>query len=294
VAATRIGIVGSDNSHALGFSTLLNVHRAFGDRARVTAICGDDPQQTEMVASAGGIGLIVPSPDEMATQVDAAIVVNRHASRHLANAEPFARVGLPILIDKPFAADADDAAAFLARARLHGSTVTSYSSLRWVREIEDLATAVRSIGTPVYGSFAGPCDFDSVYDGAFFYGVHTVEVAAAVMPGEPVRVRVTRVGISRTVVVEMADGSPAVLNLDPRLPDFHAHVFGTRHEVACRVPARPPDLVRCLEVFLNMVDSGVRPLSERHLLDPVATLSAIIESDRSDGIWVTVAKPSIQ
>jgi predicted dehydrogenase len=287
----RIGIAGSDNTHALGFAKFVNVQRALGDSARIVAITGDDAAQTASVAAEGEIEEVVATAEDLVGRVDTAIVVHRHASRHLANARPLALAGLPILIDKPFASDAGDAAAFLALAARHGSLVASYSTLRLSQTIEDLAQRALPIGDVVFGSFSGPCDFDSQWDGAFHYGIHTVEMAATLMPAEPMRVRTTRVGDGRCVVVELDSGARMILNLDPNLPDFTAELFGRETSVSCRATSRPPDIARLLQVFLDMIESGVPPLSARQLLDPVATMAAVIESERNDGAWIAVAKP---
>jgi len=287
----RVGIVGSDNTHALGFAHLINVQQSDDHELQVVAITGDDASQTRTVAEQGGIAAVVDSVDAMVGMVDAAIVVNRHGSVHLANARPFVAAGLPVLVDKPFATEVAAAMEFLAFARERGSLVTSYSSLRWCKEVEDLKLATAALDGVVLGVFGGPCDFDSQYDGVFFYGVHTVEMATTVMAADPVRVRVTRVGAGRTVVVELADGARQVLNLDPGLQTFSGQVVSRDDIVMSRVSSSP-DLVASLEAFLTMIRTGAAPLSARQLLGPVATLSAIAESDRT-GDWVAVARPEV-
>ena len=42
----RIGIVGSDNSHALIYSTMLNVEQVGGDEVRAVAIWGQEAERT--------------------------------------------------------------------------------------------------------------------------------------------------------------------------------------------------------------------------------------------------------
>ena len=72
----RIGIVGSDNSHADAFSQMLNIadsqtgEFAYPD-VRVTAIFGLDEKRTAEVALDGKIEHIVKDPSEMIGMVDA-------------------------------------------------------------------------------------------------------------------------------------------------------------------------------------------------------------------------------
>lgn len=66
----RVGIIGSDNSHALAFSKLTNIKNEltgeyeFPD-IRVTAIYGHDEKRTEEVAREGRIEFIAKDPKEM-------------------------------------------------------------------------------------------------------------------------------------------------------------------------------------------------------------------------------------
>ena len=156
---------------------------------RVVAIAGDDPTQTQSVADRGAIPSVVASAAEMLNHIDAGIVVNRRASQHLANARPLVEAGLPVFIDKPLATDLAAATEFLQFAKARGSVVSSSSTLRWVKEVTDLSSAASTIKGPLTSTFSGPCDFESPYDGAFFYGIHTVEMALAVIPTPAVRLR---------------------------------------------------------------------------------------------------------
>ena len=58
----KIGMIGSDNSHALAFSKLANIDRVLGDRCRVVGIWGAEADRTQEVAREGGIETIVENP----------------------------------------------------------------------------------------------------------------------------------------------------------------------------------------------------------------------------------------
>ena len=70
----RIGILGSDNSHADRFSEILNRsdHPAYlpNSGAKVVAIWGQEAERTQQVATNGRIDTIVAAPEEMIGQVD--------------------------------------------------------------------------------------------------------------------------------------------------------------------------------------------------------------------------------
>src|ERR1051326_175329 len=74
----KLGIVGSDNSHADAFSQLCNLDKGFNGfkcrGAKVVAIYGHDPKRTEEVARNGQIPTIVEKADHMIGIVDAVLV----------------------------------------------------------------------------------------------------------------------------------------------------------------------------------------------------------------------------
>src|SRR4051795_4375729 len=137
----RIGIVGSDSSHALAFAQLANVERAFGDDARVIAICGADEQHTRDVAEQGRIAEILDGPDAFVGKVDAVMIVYRHGDLHAPNALPLIEAGLPLFVDKPFAIALTDAQRMLDAAAQHGTLLTSFSTLRFGPDTEALVRA---------------------------------------------------------------------------------------------------------------------------------------------------------
>lgn len=290
----RIGIVGSDNTHALGFAKVANGAFGASRDVRVVALCGADPEATRAVAAEGRIDEVVDSPKEMADRVDAAIVVDRHGGLHLEHSQPFLEAGLPVLVDKPLATTLDEARAILALGHHHNAPVTSYSSLRWCRDVRELVAGLPDIGRPVTVQSSGLCDFASPYGGQFFYGIHEVEIALALHPARPVAVRADASGPVRTARIETEDGCLLILTLigstDGALPNvpFHAACFGAAGRVG-RVIRNEPDLSAALEKFLDLVSTGVAPVTDEQMLTSIAVLEAIGQSADQGGAAVDVA-----
>ena len=91
----KIGILGSDNSHALAFSKLVNIpDPATGEYLypdiRITGIYGHDSEQTEKVATEGQLILLLKNR-RISRKVDAVMVVFRHGDLHAKYALPFIR-----------------------------------------------------------------------------------------------------------------------------------------------------------------------------------------------------------
>ena len=99
----KIGILGSDNSHAQHFARLCNVEKVYGDEVRIEYIYGrdDDPAHTKEVAELTKIPNIVTDPKEFLGNVDAVMVVYRSGALHVPEILPFIEAGYPVWIDKP-------------------------------------------------------------------------------------------------------------------------------------------------------------------------------------------------
>jgi predicted dehydrogenase len=141
-AMIRVGIVGSDNSHALAFSQLMNTEKGKGDprweEAHCVALYGTDPVRNAEVAEKGKIPMVVPTVEEMLKHVDAAMVVWRHGDLHASHALPFLQAGKPVFVDKPFAIKVEDCQAMLDAANKSRALLTSYSTTRWTKAIRKL------------------------------------------------------------------------------------------------------------------------------------------------------------
>jgi predicted dehydrogenase len=285
----RIGIVGSDNSHALAYGSLLNVEGAAGDSARAVAIWGQEPARTEEVATRAEIPAIVATPEEMLGQVDAVFVEDRHGGLHAEHALPFLNAGLPVFVDKPLAISLEDCGRLIAAADASGSFLTSFSSLRTATSTVEIASRLPSIGSVRAAQFAGPCDFESMYGGLYFYATHTVEVALRLV-GEDVRtVRAIRNGNQAVATLTWESGATAAISyIGDAQYHFHATLFGTDGMTSGEVLANHDGYRTSLGVVLDGITSGVRSLTDEQLVRPVAIARAMEESIASDGREVEI------
>ena len=285
----RIGIVGSDNSHAVAFSQLANVEKAYGDEARVVAICGAEPARTQEVAEKGQIERIVAGPEAMLGAVDAAMVVYRHGDLHMAGALPFLEAGLPVFVDKPFAVNLADARRMEEVALRTGAPLTSFSTIRICPETVALIEAAKAAGPLRVGTFTGPCDFNSEYAGPFFYGTHSIELALALFGEDVQSVSTASHGGIVASALRFGSGALVTLNLTTNASYvFHGLVVGKDGWTAAATGTK--DTYRTgMSIFLDMVRTGRRPFSDEQLLNPIRIMHAIAKSVAAGGAEVTVA-----
>lgn len=199
----RIGIIGSDNSHADAFSKLLNIgldpddpqsrmlipqgteikggiYKPFPEFC-VSAIYGTDPKRTEEVAAAGRIPKIVDSPEEMFREADGVMVVWRHGGLHAQYAMPFIKAGVATWIDKPFAIAPADARELFAQAEKSRAVVAGGSTVKYTPGVLECKKLAEEAGKDFKGgSMTYAVSLKNEYGNAFFYGSHLTECALEV------------------------------------------------------------------------------------------------------------------
>ena len=117
----RVGILGTENSHAMAFAQILNGYKPeftsqFND-FRVVAVGGIDPEASKNVAEKCGIDTIVNKPEDMVGMVDAVMITCRDGQYHAPYARPFIAAGIPAFIDKPFTSNPEEALALAKLAK---------------------------------------------------------------------------------------------------------------------------------------------------------------------------------
>jgi predicted dehydrogenase len=176
----RIGILGSDNSHADRFSEIINRsdHAAYlpNSGAKVVAIWGQEAERTQKVATNGRIDTIVAAPEAMIGQVDAVFCVTRHGGLHRELVTPYLEAGIPVFIDKPLAVDPDDAREIVRVAQAKGVPFSSFSTVRFSQSTQAFAAEAAKLGGVRVGSYTGPATRRNIYGGIIFYAIHSIEM----------------------------------------------------------------------------------------------------------------------
>lgn len=282
----KIGIVGSDNSHAIAFSRLCNAKK--GDDglrvsgARVTHLFGLKEDRNREVAEAGHIPNVVADPTEMMGQVDAVLVVFRHGDLHARYALPFVKAGVPTFVDKPLACSVADARRLVNAARKNDTPLTSFSTVRYAGDIVKLIKAVKARRPLTGGLVYGPADATSQYGGLIFYGIHAVEVMLEVFGYEAASVRAVRTKAGVVADVTYRDGATVSLQFITK----GARGFGVLAHTQKGHVYQELDLSTCyrdgFRVFSRMFKTGKWPLTPAQLVRPVEIMSAIVKACETD------------
>jgi predicted dehydrogenase len=280
----RVGILGSDSSHALAFTKLCNIpdvatgEFAFPD-IRITAIYGHDETQTKNIAYEGQIRTIATTPDEVLENVDAAMILFRDGNLHASYALPFIKANIPVWIDKPFTVCLPDAKMLITEADNHNSLITGGSTCKYSHDVLNLAQIVDTgtLGNITSGYINFPGDINSPYNGIHFYGPHMAEMLFTVF-GYDIRSVTATLHNSKMICVANYETKSVVLNFTTTIADNLCIIHGDKESYAGKINVDASTYKLGFEKFVEMLRTGKRPISLDKLVAPTILLTAILES----------------
>lgn len=293
----RIGIVGTENSHAMAFAKYFNLADAkTGKRPyediRVTAIMGSE-ESTRKIVDTVGVDTVCTSAEEMAQIVDAVMIVNQKGSVHCDYAMPFVEKGMPIFVDKPFTSDVAQAEELYAKMQEYGCKVMGGSGCKYAEgivEAAQLVSKLRQEGTLVSGSMNFMMIMDSEHDGIYFYAPHLVEMALAAFGNDVKALQAVRNG-SSMMVNFLYENDTVALHFNRDGLQYATMLYTTK-EYYC-IDSKI-DIFNIYDtyaheagLFAEMIYGRCEPLPKQMLIKPVQIVAAIEQSLKT-GMLVTL------
>lgn len=273
----RIGILGTENSHAAVFADIVCGQRALYPDFKITALYALEKAPSNVIAAAhpdAGIR-ICDSAEEMLPLVDCVMVTARHGKYHRPFAEPFIKAGMPAFIDKPFAIDFTDAQAIIDEAAAVYAPLTGGSGVKYSDEIKAFKASIDAgeIGHVSSAMMTFAVDLKSVYGGFYFYASHLTEMMTAVF-GNDVRTVRAFVKNDHLMAVARYDALDMVMNFEG---SSTAVAYGDKGYLC--LPVTCDHIFDCeFAHFAEMVRTGASSMTAADLLTPVRVMNAI---DRS-------------
>lgn len=277
----RVGILGTENSHAMAFAQILNgLNPEFAGRFddfRVVAVGGIDPEASRKVAENCGIDTIAAQPEEMLGLVDAVMITCRDGKYHAPYARPFIEAGIPAFIDKPFTSNPDEALALAKLAKEKKVPLVGGSSVKLTDAVIKLQALAKEAGSTLAGGdVTAPVSLTNDYGNFWFYASHLAECSLTIFGLHPEWVWANRTGQGVTVIVHY-DGFDITNHFIEGVYDYTGTVItpkGVIHEVISL------DQIYAKECscFANMMRNGVMSHSYDELVSPVYLMAAIEKS----------------
>ncbi|KPK86464.1 MAG: hypothetical protein AMS27_05025 [Bacteroides sp. SM23_62_1] len=277
----RIGIIGAENSHTIGFGKLFNIEKKFPG-VEVLYVWGETEEFARNAMINGGIPNMVSDPGEMTGKIDALIVDHRHPKYHLEAATPFVKAGIPTFIDKPFCYRVSEGKEFLAMARDLGTPITSYSSIAQSDATFDMKEQVEALGEINHVIRCGPADLESQYGGIFFYGVHCVQPLMYMFGEEIERVRITKNGKNAGANLAYKNGMLATIIFKSLHYGWETFVETKEGVIELKSRVDEADPPRNYTDMVEMFRTGKEPRSHQSILNCVAVLEALEKSSTNE------------
>lgn len=294
-AELRIGIIGTDTSHAGAFTGMLNdpANQNHIPGARVVAAFkGGSPdlessitrvdKYAEELSAKYGVE-IVSSISELLPKVDAILLESVDGRKHLPQFREIMKSGKPVFIDKPLASTYADAMEISRLGRENNVRWFSASSLRFSRGIPALKQPGLR-GAVVWGP--GPMDKTHQLD-LSWYGIHSVEILYTFLGRGCVEVTRVSGPNGDTVVGKWSDGRLGTIALDSDYAGFGATTFTSRKSLVSDKDFYTgyQDLVREIIKFFQ---GGPAPVDERETLEMFSFMDAAQRSKEAGGKTVAL------
>jgi predicted dehydrogenase len=294
----RIGIIGTDTSHVIGFARSLSgtsVHPELAGARVVAAVPGfseDIPSSRSRHAGfahelSETLGVrLVNSIGDLCRQVDALIIHSIDGRKHRVQLEQILPFGKPVFVDKPLASSLSDAVAMFEAAERAGVPVFSSSVYRFYPSLRSLLQ--RDFGRVLHVHSMGPCHLEPSHPDLFWYGIHAAEALFTVLG--PGCISVTRTASADSDVVTglwACGATGTLLGLRDGPMPHGVTVYGTRLTAAQESGAAtafgaPDDYSSLVLEIVRFFRTGIPPVSREETLALFAFLDAA-ERSKAEG-----------
>ncbi len=293
----RLGLIGLDTSHVTAFTKLLNdtKHKDHVPGGKVVvAFKGGSPDidsswsrvegYTKELQDNYGVK-IVPTIEELCSQVDAVLLTSVDGRPHLEQARPVFKARKPLFIDKPIGGTLRDAIEIFRLAKEAKVPVFSSSSYRYYPSMIDVKkTDVGEIRSVI--SY-GPAHLEPHHPDLFWYGVHPTEALFTILGTGCETVVRTTTPDTDIITGTWSGGRIGTLHALRKGPTPHkVIVFGTK---AVAEQKGGGDYAPLIREVMKFFQTGVAPVSPEETLNLFAFMEAADESKRQGGAPVKIA-----
>jgi predicted dehydrogenase len=285
-ADLRLGIIGTDTSHAGAFATLLNGGKIPGAKI-VAAYKGGSPDvdssRTRVDKYAADLhdkfGVeIVPDIPSLVSKVDGILLLSVDGRKHLPQLKEALSAKKPVFIDKPLASTLADAKEIERLAKEANVAWFSASSLRWSEITSSLE------GPGILGALTwGPGPFEEHHQLELsWYAIHPIEILFTLMgPGCE---EVTRVSGAESdeITCKWKDGRVGTVRALRPYGTYGAVVF--RKDGVHVSPAKPhTDYEGLVREIVKFFETGKPPVSNKDTLEIFEFMDAAQRSKEAGG-----------
>ncbi|MCX6589943.1 MAG: Gfo/Idh/MocA family oxidoreductase [Acidobacteria bacterium] len=289
-ADLRLGIVGTDTSHVIAFTKILNdpANPEHIPGAKVVALYkGGSPDIESSASRVEGYAKelaekwkveVLPEISAMCGKVDAVFLESVDGRKHLPQFRELVKCGKPVFIDKPLASTLADAREIDRLAKQAKVPWFSSSSLRYATYVTELA-ATKPQGAITWGP--GPLEEHHQLD-LSWYAVHPIEALYTILgPGCEEVTR--RVGANADeITCRWKDGRMGTVRALRPYGDYGAVVF-LEKTIKQSPPAPKFSYLSLLKEVIPFFQTGKPPVPNEVTLEMFAFMDAAQRSKAAGG-----------
>jgi len=286
----RLGIVGTDTSHVIAFTRILNDPTSPDHVPGARVVAAYKGGSKDLKDSWSRVDKYAAELRDqwrveffsditaMCRRVDAVLLESVDGRVHLEQAKPVIAAGKPLFIDKPLAATLEDAREIARLAKEAGVPWFSSSSLRY----GEIATTMKypdMVGAITWGP--GPIEEHHYLDMAW-YAIHPIEMLYALMGPGCVEVTRTHTSPADIIVGRWKDGRIGTVRAGRPYGPYGAVVFRTKEAVQSNPKAAAgyrPLLVEVVRFF----ETRQPPVPNEETLEIFAFMDAARRSKDASG-----------
>lgn len=297
-ADLRLGIIGTDTSHVIAFTKILNnpanpdhipgarVVAAFkGGSKDIESSYSRVDKYAEELARDWKVE-IVPDIATLLTKVDAVLLESVDGRPHLAQAKAVIAAGKPLFIDKPLSATLEDAWEIARLAQAKGVPWFSSSSLRWAKSLAPLEQPNLK-GAMVWGP--GPLE-EHHYLELGWYAIHASDMLFKLLGRGCVTVTRTYTPDQDEITCRWNDGRIGTVRALRPYSDFGAVVFTKDNKVLQSPPKFEYSYVPLVKEIVQFFQTGKPPVDPEETLEIFAFLDAAQKSREQNGAPVQLRR----
>ncbi len=271
----KIGIIGTENSHAGAFMEIFKTAPAYADM-QVVCVGGMYDEANQKLKEKYGVE-IINDATKMVEKVDAAMITCRDGKYHAGFCKPFVEAGKPVFVDKPFTVDGDEAKALVALAKTKKVPLVGGSAVKSAYDVVMLENAVRANPKAVRGgTLVAPVSLDNEYGGFYFYSSHLAEMCLRVFGYNPIAVTAKERNGNVTAMVEYTDYTVCLQFVNDS-GAFYGQIVNDGGVYARNIDISIIYRHEC-EEFADMLRNGKMAYSYEQLIAPVFLLNAIYKA----------------
>lgn len=289
----NIGIIGTDSSHSVAFTRLLNdpsdTNHVPGGKVVAAFLGGSEDFALSANRVQGFMSTLetefgvrrMDSPEEIAASCDAILLTSADGRVHLEQFKRIASYGKPVFIDKPLALSGAQADEIFRTAREQQVPLMSSSALRYAQQITDDLALHGSVSV-IRADVGGPLDVEPTQSYYYWYGIHSVELLYGIMGSGCAEVNVLGGEKVEQLSAVWLDGriGTASLSRQEGTP-FSATI--QRHGQSSSIEidfAAKPFYASLLEQIMILFQTRISPLRWQETLEVIRFVEAAEESRR--------------